>query len=174
MLSKSATIILGLINEKPLNAYEITKMLSVMNIKSWYNISNSTVYTTIKTLEKKKSVIGVIQKDGNMPNKTVFSLTPQGKQDFVDTLRQSILNFDYDTNIFSIAAFFLTALEKEERIQLLDKRLNMLTKYLDCINLQIKKMKETGESPLYIANVIRCKDLVMAEISGTKEILKNC
>ena len=42
-----------------------------------------------------------------MPDKTIYSLTDKGKQEFVATLQQSILSFDYDTNIFSIAAFLL-------------------------------------------------------------------
>lgn len=54
MLSKPATMLLGLINEKPLNAYEIIKVLEYMNVKYWFNIADSTVYTTIKTLEKKR------------------------------------------------------------------------------------------------------------------------
>ena len=53
MLSKPATMLLGLIYEKPLNAYEITKLLGYMNVRWWFNIADSTVYTTIKNLEKK-------------------------------------------------------------------------------------------------------------------------
>ena len=44
MLSKSATMLLGLINQRPLNPYEITKQLQIMNVHRWYNIANSTVY----------------------------------------------------------------------------------------------------------------------------------
>ena len=51
MLSKPATMLLGLIYEKPLNAYEITKLLGYMNVRWWFNIADSTVYTTIKNLE---------------------------------------------------------------------------------------------------------------------------
>ncbi len=32
MLSKSATMLLGLINKRSLNAYEITKQLQIMNV----------------------------------------------------------------------------------------------------------------------------------------------
>ena len=102
MLSKSATMLLGLITHQPLNAYEIVKTLDYMNIKYWFNIGTSTVYATIKTLEKKQYLVGEIQKDGNMPDKTVYSITEQGKAVFLETLRTSFLKFDYDTNIFSI------------------------------------------------------------------------
>ena len=44
MLSKPATMLLGLISHQPLNAYEIVKTLDYMNIKYWFNIGTSTVY----------------------------------------------------------------------------------------------------------------------------------
>lgn len=50
MLSKTATMLLGLINSEPLNAYELIKQLQLMNVKNWYEIADSTVYATIKTL----------------------------------------------------------------------------------------------------------------------------
>ena len=56
MLSKPATMLLGLIHRQPLNAYEIVKTLDYMNIKYWFNIGTSTVYATIKTLEKKQYI----------------------------------------------------------------------------------------------------------------------
>ena len=110
MLSKPATILLGLICEKPLNAYEIIKQLNYMNVKWWFNIADSTVYSTLKALEKKNYIVGATEKVGNMPNRTVYSLSDKGKSEFQDTLRSSILQFNYDTNIFSIAAFFLNTL----------------------------------------------------------------
>ena len=115
MLSKPATMLLGLISHQPLNAYEIVKTLDYMNIKYWFNIGTSTVYATIKTLEKKQYITGKVQKDGNMPDKTIYSITEQGTAVLLDTLRTSFLKFDYDTNIFSITAFFLDCLPLEEQ-----------------------------------------------------------
>ena len=123
MLSKSATMLLGLITHQPLNAYEIVKTLDYMNIKYWFNIGTSTVYATIKTLEKKQYLVGEIQKDGNMPDKTVYSITEQGKAVFLETLRTSFLKFDYDTNIFSITAFFLDCLPEKEQKTLLEQQI---------------------------------------------------
>ena len=87
MLSKSATMLLGLINQRPLNPYEIIKQLQIMNVHRWYNIANSTVYATLKVLEKKEYIYGSVEKDGNMPDKTIYSLTDKGKQEFVATLQ---------------------------------------------------------------------------------------
>lgn len=115
MLSKPATLLLGIIYEKPLNAYEITKMLDYMNIKWWFNIADSTVYATLKNLEKKGLLEGMIEKIGNMPDRTVYSLTEKGKEELKKTIRESLLQFNYDTNVFTIAAFLMDILGTEEK-----------------------------------------------------------
>ncbi len=137
MLSKPATMLLGLIYEKPLNAYEIIKHLNYMNVKWWFNIADSTVYSTLKTLEKKGYIIGTAEKVGNMPDRTVYCLSDTGRDKFIDTLKASILQFNYDTNIFTIAAFFLNTFVPDEQHELLKKRLEILRNYRTGIEKQV-------------------------------------
>ena len=174
MLSKPATMLLGLINEKPLNAYEIIKLLNYMNVKWWFNIADSTVYSTLKTLEKKEFILGTTEKVGNMPDRTVYKLSDKGKKEFVNTLRASILQFNYDTNIFSIAAFFLSTFTLEEQQELLQERLNILHKYRAGIEKQINPLWESEVSSVHSANVKRMIDLVDAEITGANRLLESC
>ncbi len=174
MLSKPATMLLGLIYEKPLNAYEIIKILNYMNVKWWFNIADSTVYSTLKTLEKKEYITGTTEKVGNMPDRTVYSLSDKGRDEFQDTLRQSILQFDYDTNIFSIAAFFLNVFTPDEQQRLLQERLNLLQKYRAGITKQVNPLWENKVSASHAANVKRMIDLVDAEITGTNRLLESC
>ena len=172
MLSKPATILLGLICEKPLNAYEIIKQLNYMNVKWWFNIADSTVYSTLKALEKKNYIVGATEKVGNMPNRTVYSLSDKGKSEFQDTLRSSILQFNYDTNIFSIAAFFLNTFNPVEQSDLLQKRIQILSKYREGIEKQVNPIWENEVSAIHSANVRRMIDLVDAEITGTRRLLE--
>ena len=174
MLSKPATMLLGLIYEKPLNAYEIIKLLNYMNVKWWFNIADSTVYSTLKALEKKEYITGATEKVGNMPDRTVYSLSDKGKCVFQDTLRKSITQFNYDTNIFSIAAFFLNIFTPTEQRELLQERLSVLQKYREGIEKQINPLWESEVSAIHSANVKRMIELVDAEIAGTNRILKNC
>ncbi|HCB96309.1 PadR family transcriptional regulator [Ruminococcus sp. YE282] len=172
MLSKPATILLGLICEKPLNAYEIIKQLNYMNVKWWFNIADSTVYSTLKALEKKNYIVGATEKVGNMPNRTVYSLSDKGKSEFQDTLKSSILQFNYDTNIFSIAAFFLNTFNPDEQSDLLQKRIQILSKYREGIEKQVNPIWENEVSAIHSANVRRMIDLVDAEITGTRRLLE--
>lgn len=174
MLSKPATMLLGLIYEKPLNAYEIIKHLNYMNVKWWFNIADSTVYSTLKTLEKKEYIIGTTEKVGNMPDRTVYSLSEKGKDEFISTLKASILQFNYDTNIFSIAAFFLNTFTPEEQQKLLQERLTVLQKYRTGIEKQVNPLWENEVSDTHSANVKRMIDLVDAEITGINRLLESC
>lgn len=171
MLSKPAVLLLGILYEKPLNAYEITKLLAYMNINWWFNVADSTVYTTLKNLEKRGLIEGTIERVGNMPDRTVYSLTAKGKEELKETIKKSILQFSYDTNIFTIAAFFMDILEAEERKALLEERLNILQSYLAGIRKQNSKTWKQKVPDFHVANLERMTDIVQAEISGTKRLL---
>lgn len=171
MLSKPAALLLGIIYKKPLNAYEITKLLDYMNIKWWFNIADSTVYATLKTLSNRGFIEGTIEKVGNMPDRTVYSLTEKGKEELEEHIRQSILHFDYDTNVFTIAAFFIDILGTEEKKKLLEERLNTLQSYLSGISKQDNELWEQEVPASHVANLRRMMDIVNAEISGTKRLL---
>lgn len=174
MLSKPATMLLGLIYEKPLNAYEITKLLGYMNIRWWFDIADSTVYTTIKNLGKKGYISGETEKIGNMPDRTVYTITDKGEAEFRETLKKALVQFDYDTNIFTIAAFFIDIFDTDEKKELLEKRLELLQAYLAGISKQVTAEWERNVSVSHVANLKRMIDLVNAEISGTKRLLASC
>lgn len=171
MLSKATTLLLGIIYDKPLNAYEITKLLNYMNIQWWFYIADSTVYTTLKNLEKRELITGTVEKVRNMPDRTIYSLTEKGQNELKDTIRKSIVQFHYDTNIFTIAAFLINILEDEEAIKLLKERLQILQSYLDGIRKQDNAAWAQEVPAIHVANVRRMTDIVEAEITGTQRLL---
>ena len=171
MLSKPAMLLLGIIYEKPLNAYEITKLLAYMNIKWWFNVADSTVYTTLKNLEKRGLIKGTTERIGNMPDRTIYSLTEKGRDELKESIEESILQFNYDTNIFTIAAFNMDILETETQKDLLEKRLNILQSYLAGISEQNNETWKREVPDFHVANLERMIDIVQAEISGTKRLL---
>lgn len=171
MLSKSAVLLLGIIHKKPLNAYEITKLLAYMNIKWWFNVADSTVYTTLKNLEKKGLIKGTTEHEGNMPDKTIYSLTENGKDELKEAVKKSILQFSYDTTVFTIAAFVMDILKTKEKKKVLKKRLDILQSYLAGISKQDNETWKQEAPDFHVANVERMIDIVQAEISGTKRLL---
>ena len=174
MLSKPAVMLLGLMYKEPLNAYEIVKRLTNMNIKWWFNIGDSTVYATIKSLEKRGFIMGTVERSGSMPERTVYALSEDGRQALKKALRDATLTFDYDTNTFTIAAFFLDIFDAGEQMELLSLRLKMLNRCLDGITEQ-QAPEWIGSVPaIHVANVERMADIVRAEISGAEKLLSAC
>ncbi|MEY8324316.1 hypothetical protein AALB47_10460 [Lachnospiraceae bacterium 54-11] len=112
--------------------------------------------------------------DAVLPDRTVYSLSDKGKEEFTATLKASILQFNFDTNIFSIAAFFLNTFTPEEQQDLLRERLTVLHKYRAGIEKQVNPLWENEVSATHSANVKRMIDLVDAEITGTNRLLESC
>ncbi len=172
MLTKSATIMLGMIQENPVNAYELIKMLSKFQLKDWYEIADSTVYATIKSLEKKGYITGKTQRDGNMPDKTVYSLTATGEAALKDTLKSFLSYFEYDLVPFMIASFFIKIIGLENARICLQKRLSYLEKNKSGLLLQIDNLQNDTSIPHYVLGNVEHNLLVVeTEIIATKKLI---
>lgn len=171
MLSKTETVILGLIHKQPLNAYEIIKILAYMNMKYWYEIADSTVYAALKTMDKKSYIKGRVEKSGSKPEKTIYTLTPYGESELKQTISAYISNIDYDTVPFSIAGFFIEVLDKAEITDLMQKRQSGLLKQLDNLSSQIEHIKQKDISNIIVSSVERNVYILEAELKSTAEFL---
>lgn len=172
MLAKPAILLLGMISEEPKGAYEITKMLEYMSVKWWFNISDSTVYSTIKSLEKRKLIIGKAEKRSNMPERTVYSISQLGIEELKSSIREAFTTMDYDTTIYSIAVTYINIFNNSEQVELFNIRVQMLRGYLVGIESSIKSKEGTGLSIRHIENIIRMKNIVLVELNSAKRMLE--
>ncbi len=75
-------MLLGLLMEKPMNAYEMKKVMEFRNVKTWVKISIPSVYKNLLTLCKKGYLDSKVVKEGEMPEKTIYSINEKGKDYF--------------------------------------------------------------------------------------------
>lgn len=75
-------IVLGILKKESLSAYDIQKLVEYRNISKWVKISTPSIYKKVIQLEDKKLVKSNVVKEGKMPEKTVYSLTEAGEQEF--------------------------------------------------------------------------------------------
>jgi DNA-binding PadR family transcriptional regulator len=170
MLSKTAAILLGIIGQQPVNAYELNKWLTTMHVRAWYQIASSTVYATLKTAERKGLIEGSTEKTGNMPDKTVYTLSTAGRDALLETLREVLSGFEYDVTGFLIGLFFLNALPAEEVCGLLRKRQALLENYEAGITEQLTAAEHTAP-PAVSLSIRQSLYTVQAQLRGTKEVL---
>lgn len=75
-------IVLGILKKESLSAYDIQKIVEYRNISEWVKISTPSIYKKVIQLEKKGYMKGDVVKEGNMAEKTVYSLTEAGEKQF--------------------------------------------------------------------------------------------
>ena len=75
-------VILGILKKKPMGAYELQKLVEYRSISKWVKISTPSIYKKVLQLEENGFVTSRFERDGNMPEKAVYSLTDKGKKEF--------------------------------------------------------------------------------------------
>lgn len=172
-LSKVSTLILGIIAEKPVNPYEITKLLERIQVKDWFSVASSSVYVTIKKLDKQGHISGKNIKEGNMPEKTVYTVTKKGKKALSYTITEFLLNNELDPVKFNIACVMICHLEKDYAMNVLKRRLLFLNGYENGIKEHYSYEKDEHLIPYPGLTIIRNNIyLVEAEIRITEELIK--
>lgn len=175
MLSKLATLILGILSERERNPYEITKMLSELQTKKWLPMADSTVYATINNLKKKGLILGRTEKDGNLPEKTIYSITNDGESE----LQQTITSFlEEDSSIssgFDIGILLMHNLSKQEVQIKLKKKLERLESSFYVIRKQILGFEMDTQKIAFTAlSMLKHRQhLVEAEIKTVKELIRD-
>lgn len=111
-------VLLGLILEHESSGYDIITEIRDRELDRWANLSTSTVYNRLATLEKHGCIVGRSERDGNRPERVVFNITDKGK----DTLRKEVLKhltgFNDDPRTLGFA--FLYGAENKELIRTLE------------------------------------------------------
>lgn len=81
MASESIEImILGALMERPMSAYEMDKEMEIRNVRRWIRISSPSVYRNLIRLFEEGYAEGRVVKEGEMPEKTIYSITEKGKE----------------------------------------------------------------------------------------------
>lgn len=175
MLSKLAALILGILAERERNPYEITKMLSELQTKKWLPMADSTVYATINNLKKKGLILGRTEKDGNLPEKTIYSITDEGEGELQQTIT-SFLEEDSSTSSgFDIGILLMHNLSKQEIQIKLKKKLERLEAAFYVIRKQILNFEMDSQKIAFTAlSMLKHRQhLIEAEIKTVKELIRD-
>lgn len=90
-------IILGSLYQSPKSAYDLQKQIEARNLSRWIKIGSFTVYKKVVQYEAKGYVVSETVKNGHMPEKTLYALSPKGKETFKELMTHFSLT---ETRIF--------------------------------------------------------------------------
>ena len=121
VLSKTALLILGIIASEPTNPYAISKLINWKRTNIKIRVPTQTVYGIINKFKKRGLVSGRRMKNGNMPYRTVYSITPKGEK----LIKKNLI--DYLTNPHEVLTELLLSiiligyLDKEAALKTLEE-----------------------------------------------------
>ena len=147
-------IVLGIVKKESLSAYDIQKIVEYRNISKWVKISTPSIYKKVIQLEEKGYIKGNIVKEGNMPEKAVYSITEEGDAEF-ERLMMGIstqpVNIFLDFNAVIVNLESLPPENQKECLQNIENNVNILNQYLED-NISRKKhlpeVSATGKAVL--------------------------
>lgn len=137
-------IILGLIDMKPMSAYEFDKLLTD-SIKNFYNIKQSQVYIEFKKLK----ALGFLTSESTILNnrvKEIYKVTDLGRKEFfklqeeIDVEAERYLDVKL---LFLVRTFFGFYLSDEKNILFLEKLKTIITNKIKTLENQASVIKNS-------------------------------
>jgi len=114
--------ILGLINQKSMSGYELTQQFESALCEFW-TANHSQIYPELKKLTEEGAVEYEIAISGNVLEKKVYSITEQGREDFMGWLAKDEPMEPTPKEIFRLRVFFSNRLEAKKREILMENQL---------------------------------------------------
>ena len=168
-------IVLGMLKKEELSAYDMQKLVEYRNISKWVKISTPSIYKKVIQLEQKGFISSRLEKEGNMPEKAVYSLTESGEKEFKKLMHEISKKPVHMFLDFNAVIVNLESMPKEEQKECLDEigmNTDILLKYLED-NLEWKEKAEgvpaTGMAVLN--QQIRLAQAIKAWIADLKKSL---
>ncbi len=119
MMSTIDLIILGILTEAPMNAYELTQYIGERQVGSFLKISDPAIYKSCKRLLHGGFLNGNSVKEGNQPSKTIYSINSDGKEKFHELMMFYSSNFTPWNIEFNAFMWHLEKLDKDQGLKML-------------------------------------------------------
>ncbi|MDD2971245.1 MAG: PadR family transcriptional regulator [Lachnospiraceae bacterium] len=148
-------IVLGMLRKESLSAYDIQKLVEYRKISKWVKISTPSIYKKVLQLEKKGLVEGKPIKEGSFAEKTVYSLTEAGKQEFEMLMLQissKPIHMYLDFNAVVVNIMSLPAEQRKLCISNIEKNIKAMKKELEeniAAKEELSEISELGKAVLY-------------------------
>jgi DNA-binding PadR family transcriptional regulator len=122
-----ALAVLAMLVSGPMHPYQIARVLKHRGKDDTIKIRYGSLYTVVQDLEKRGFVEAEgTARAGHRPERTVYRLTPAGRTELDDRLRELISDPVKEYPVFAAVLSLMTALHPDEIITLLGERLQTL------------------------------------------------
>jgi DNA-binding PadR family transcriptional regulator len=122
-----ALAVLAMLVDRPMHPYEIAQLLRHRGKDHSIKIRYGSLYTVVQRLEKQGFVVAEgTARAGRRPERTVYRLTEDGREELEDRLRELLSEPVKEYSLFEAALSLAGVLSPDEVITLLSERVRLL------------------------------------------------
>ena len=164
-LTPLGVIVLALLREGDMHPYEMMRLLRVRGDERLVSIQNGTFYHTVGRLERTGLLAEVgVDREGNRPERTTYTLTEQGRDVVVDWVRRELERTDRPVE-FRVALAEAHNLSREDVHALLGRRREALAASLVALESRLAGASDRGIPDQYLVEVDREIAMLRAELA---------
>ncbi|MGA1793421.1 MAG: PadR family transcriptional regulator [Thermoplasmatota archaeon] len=172
VLSNKEAALIGLLLEEPMYPYQIEKVVQFRDMRSWTEISMSSIYKVLSKLEEKGFVESKVSiSDENKPQK-VFSVTGNGREAMREKVRELVSKPESMKWRVDVGTYNLDVLSKKEMAEAIGEYEKGLKELLKGYGELEDYMRGEGCPEWRIAVAVRPQYLLKAEIEWARVLRK--
>lgn len=164
--------VLAYLTQRPMHPYELQRNLRDNDAAQTFKLSYGALYSVVGQLAR----AGFVEpegssREGNLPERTVYRLTPEGMAELHDWLRELLGEPRQEFPAFVAGLSLIVVLPRDEVVDLLTGRIQRLEANADRIRAIVAETTGQGVHPIFlIEDEYRCA-LVTAEIHFIRDLI---
>ncbi len=160
---------LGLLSERDMHGYELHREIELLGLCRWMPVSKVSVYKALERLERSGCLEVRADRAGNMPERRIYSITPQGHERLRDLLYDLIAAEEPLLSHTSLGLYFATILGPQEALAALGTRLEHLEYHLCALENELSLLEDLGSD---LERLLRRHDVdrLRLEIDWLREV----
>lgn len=132
-MSKNEIAILGLLAECPMHGYQIHQQIKEREMDYWAKIRLPSIYSTLTRLEEQGLITSGKEKVGNTPERTVYSLTPNGREQLSEQVQAFLREDNHPEWLFGLGVAFICGASREKALEALQLRKQNIEKHVQAL-----------------------------------------
>jgi len=112
-LSRNDLLIMGLLLDRPMHGYELAETLNAPRAGRWLSLGRTSIYYSLNRLERNELVTKHVERHGEKPERTVYSMTDAGRAAFFEAIDDSLRVPEKPVTEFDVAIYHSGRLEPD-------------------------------------------------------------
>ncbi|MEU4520394.1 helix-turn-helix transcriptional regulator [Amycolatopsis sp. NPDC024027] len=174
-LSSVAIAVLALLAEEPMHAYRMQQLMQERGVGIVVNVRNrSGLHASVERLTRDELIrVRAVERDTRHPERTVYELTPHGRETLLTSLRDNVATPAREFPLFPAVVSFLHLLSPQDTRVQLELRAEALQRQLAETQAVLTASREHGVPRLHLLEHEYLQTATSAELDWVRAVSRD-